>query len=158
MAAYQRAWRDKNPEKVRAGKERCREKNRVRRREWRKENRDKYLAQHRLDGRRRREKHGDRLRVEDVVRRYGITVEEHNRLMAESRGLCAICGQPETRTYRGRVKVLAVDHNHVTGKVRGLLCHNCNTMIAMSREQCGVLIRATEYLNSGGAAYAAEGW
>ena len=64
-------------------------------------------------------------------RHYGITPEEYQVMFDKQNGLCAICGKPETTTWQsgvksGKVKLLAVDHDHVTGKVRGLLCQTCN--------------------------------
>lgn len=58
---------------------------------------------------------------------YGITVEDYQNLFERQNGLCAICGRPETTVSRTRKpKSLAVDHDHVTGKVRALLCQECN--------------------------------
>jgi hypothetical protein len=53
-------------------------------------------------------------------RRYGLTVAEYQELWDRQSGLCALCGKPERRHW------LAVDHNHQTGQVRGLLCTRCN--------------------------------
>lgn len=55
---------------------------------------------------------------------YGLTLEEYNRMYAEQKGLCKMCGKIPK-------KVLVVDHNHKTGKIRGLLCHGCNRAIAI---------------------------
>jgi hypothetical protein len=60
-------------------------------------------------------------------RHYGITQEEYQAIFNKQNGLCAICGKPETAmSRRGKPKLLAVDHDHVTGKVRALLCQGCN--------------------------------
>src|SRR4051812_25225724 len=58
---------------------------------------------------------------------YGISLEEYQELYTKQRGVCASCGNPETRTFQGRTKNLSVDHCHKSGVVRGLLCHDCNT-------------------------------
>lgn len=53
----------------------------------------------------------------------GITLEEYKLLLRRQNGACAICGeQPLKRS-------LAVDHNHITGKIRGLLCFRCNSSL-----------------------------
>ena len=58
--------------------------------------------------------------------RYGLTIEEHNNLLA--RGSCEICGKvPKSIKQRD----LVIDHNHETGKVRGVLCRKCNVMLAI---------------------------
>ena len=54
--------------------------------------------------------------------KYGITLEEYNQLFQQQNGHCAICGTHQSEL----VKTLAVDHDHKTGKVRGLLCMRCN--------------------------------
>jgi hypothetical protein len=64
-------------------------------------------------------------------RRYGITAERYQSMVEFQEGLCAICGQPETAQRRGITKTLAVDHNHTTGQIRGLLCHRCNTALGL---------------------------
>ena len=62
---------------------------------------------------------------------YGITEEDYDRMYKEQKGVCAICKKPETRQSKGKTTLLCVDHDHETGKVRGLLCHRCNTVIGM---------------------------
>lgn len=66
-------------------------------------------------------------RKNHLERTYGITLGQYDEMFEEQNGICAICGKPETATIRcGSVRRLAVDHNHKTGKVRALLCSNCN--------------------------------
>lgn len=60
-------------------------------------------------------------RNNELVRRYGITLADYVAMLRAQGGGCAICGQKPTR------RNLAVDHDHATGKVRGLLCAPCNT-------------------------------
>lgn len=56
-------------------------------------------------------------------RRYGITETTYQELLERQNGICALCGRPETANGRKR---LAVDHDHGTSKIRGLLCVGCN--------------------------------
>ncbi len=58
---------------------------------------------------------------------YGITLLEYEAKLKEQKGCCAICLKPAA-TYK---KGLGVDHNHITGKNRGLLCFICNTSLAI---------------------------
>jgi hypothetical protein len=60
------------------------------------------------------------------------------------KGCCAICGVHQNERSDG--KDLAVDHDHETGEVRGLLCTNCNTGIGQLQEDPEVLLKAIEYL------------
>ena len=59
------------------------------------------------------------------------TLEEYNNKLSAQHGLCAICCRPETTLLNGQIKRLAIDHNHITGKVRGLLCDDCNRGIGL---------------------------
>jgi hypothetical protein len=79
---------------------------------------------------------------------HNITVEEYDARFAEQKGLCACCGKPETlKTATGEVRRLAVDHNHVTGENRGLLCSLCNMFIIAVVEKYGHLLDlAKDYL------------
>lgn len=69
---------------------------------------------------------------------HGISLAEYRRMEAEQGGKCAVCRQPETARYKVRgldkVKSLAVDHCHDTGRIRGLLCANCNTALGLLGE------------------------
>lgn len=77
------------------------------------------------------------------LRKYGLTVEEYEALAAEQGGVCAICG---SSVLPGREKRLSVDHNHKTGKFRGLLCGGCNRGLENFRDNPELLRKAAEYL------------
>lgn len=82
------------------------------------------------------------------LRRYGITEEDYDRLLELQDGRCAICRQAETTNANNgeRLKLLAVDHDHQTGQVRGLLCAQCNKGIGNLREDPVILQNALDYL------------
>lgn len=63
----------------------------------------------------------DRYKNKVLKNRYGITLERYNEMFKEQNGKCAIC----EKNHRHE-NALPVDHEHSTGKVRGLLCHSCN--------------------------------
>lgn len=94
------------------------------------------------DAAERRRNHRHRLK-----RIYKITVEKYDALRAAHGDLCAVCRQPETRKKNGRVKTLALDHDHATGEVRGFLCHRCNTGLGAFKDRPELLAAAIEYLN-----------
>ena len=77
--------------------------------------------------------------------RYKITVEEYDALFAKQNGVCAICEKPENLTKDGKLHALAVDHNHETMQVRGLLCMNCNTRLGYF-EGKDILVKLMAYL------------
>ena len=84
-------------------------------------------------------------RARALARKYGLSIDDYDALVEKQNGLCAICGQPPTPTSRG-ASLLVVDHDHETGRVRGLLCNLCNP--ALSRiEVPGWAQQATDYLS-----------
>lgn len=72
-----------------------------------------------------------------VMRKYGITTRSHGLLFARQRGRCAIC--------RKRAP-LVIDHDHKTGKVRGLLCAHCNSGLGFFRDDTVALHAAIGYI------------
>jgi len=90
----------------------------------------------------------DALRSAMLQRDYGITLEEYNLLLQQQEGVCAICHEPETYTNpkSGIIQFLSVDHNHATGKVRKLLCHDCNVGLGYFRDSPLRLNSAAKYL------------
>jgi hypothetical protein len=78
----------------------------------------------------------------DLKRRYGISSEDYERLLAEQRGSCAICGGGPG----GSARHFHVDHQHDTGEVRGLLCGNCNRGLGYLCEDPEIVRTAAEYL------------
>lgn len=72
---------------------------------------------------------------------YGMSPEDYATMFKKQNGCCALCGEPE------KDKHLAVDHCHITGKVRELLCTNCNTILGKAHDDSSLLLRMSEYLN-----------
>jgi len=77
-----------------------------------------------------------------LKRRYGISVEEYEALLINQNYKCAICSIEQCPSGRN----FAVDHNHTTGKIRGLLCSNCNTSLGRMKDSKQLLQKAIEYL------------
>lgn len=78
---------------------------------------------------------------------YGITDLEYRALLEKQHGKCAVCGNGETQMGNGgKVRNLGVDHCHDTGKIRGLLCHNCNVAIGHAQDDPALLRRMAAYL------------
>jgi Recombination endonuclease VII len=77
----------------------------------------------------------------DLKRRYGISAAEYEALLAKQDGACAIC--------RKRSKErLCVDHCHLTGRIRGLLCHACNLALGYLKDDQASLVAALAYLGA----------
>jgi hypothetical protein len=117
--AYAREWRAKNREKLRA-QSRARYAANP---EYHKAKARKHILNYRKNNpKANRNKH--------YKKRYGITVEEYEAMSLAQNHLCAICGMPESKKRKdGTTSILAVDHDHNTGKVRELLCIGCNHML-----------------------------
>ena len=74
-------------------------------------------------------------------RLYGLNEEEYNDMILSQNNLCAICNKPSDKT-------LHIDHDHETGRIRGLLCHSCNVGIGLFKEDVDSLASAITYLTS----------
>lgn len=85
-----------------------------------------------------------------LKRSYGLTLEEFDVMLTTQGGRCALCDGlfTELAPRRNR-QTIHVDHDHATGKVRGLLCVNCNLGIGYFGESVAKLQRAIRYLNQG---------
>lgn len=85
-------------------------------------------------------------RKSNLKQKYGLTLEQYEQMVRDQNGVCAICGRPEkysvTENYTRR---LSVDHNHKTGKTRGLLCRWCNQRLAHIEDE-EFRVKAEEYL------------
>lgn len=79
-------------------------------------------------------------------RKYGLSAEDFERMLADQNGTCAIC---ETPAPDEQGRSLHVDHDHATGAVRGLLCSPCNLGIGTFKDDPATLERAANYLRRG---------
>ena len=78
-------------------------------------------------------------RKSHLKRKYGLTLEEFDELLASQGGGCAICGKPDADN---------VDHDHATGRVRGILCWNCNIAIGQLEDDSDRARAVAEYLDA----------
>lgn len=85
----------------------------------------------------------DKERNRDYIRKYNISLQEYEKMLEEQKGSCKICN---TEAKQSSKKRLFVDHCHTTGKVRGLLCHHCNSMIGLAKDNVDILLNAVTYL------------
>lgn len=106
----------------------CRDCYTVFQKQWRKANK----AQHKLTQRK-----------SYLKMMFNITPEDYTRMFTEQNGRCAICKTHQTDLKR----ILGVDHNHTTGKVRALLCGPCNGAIGLLKENPVLFQTCIEYLD-----------
>lgn len=120
-------WRLANPERARQS-----------RLDYKKNNKEKTRATNKIY----RENNKERLIEKSKLYRlnlYNLTLDEYNLLIQEQQNKCAICRKESSKT-------LHIDHNHITGKVRGLLCNNCNRALGYLKDDAQILKSAIEYL------------
>jgi hypothetical protein len=87
------------------------------------------------------------LRRYTLKRRYGITEADYQRMLAAQDGRCAICRTNEPPKHKdGSPKRWHVDHDHLTGVVRGLLCRSCNNGLGHFRDSAHLLMAALTYV------------
>lgn len=106
---------------------------------WDEKNRDKRLAY----VYKYQEKHNDYSKVtrsQHLKRKYNITLEEYDVMFEQQGKVCALCNQVNQSKY------WHLDHDHLTGKVRGILCHHCNLILGNARDNIETLKLAIGYL------------
>ena len=126
IAAYRKAYREKNKEVIAASQKRYREKN--------KEALVAYNKRY------------------HILSKYGLTLEERNKMQVEQGNACKIC----LREFNDEIGC-CVDHCHTSGKIRGLLCQSCNKGLGHFRDNTLDLARALEYLEDAEDSEDAEG-
>lgn len=130
--------RQRNPEKVRA-----------RIAAWRAANQDRVRElgrKHDAKRGKREARDPDRALVFKLKHLYGLSRTQYDEMHEAQGGVCAICNRPERIMHRGVVRRLVVDHDHANGRVRGLLCQNCNAAIGMLDDDPALVASALRYL------------
>ncbi len=83
-----------------------------------------------------------RARENAMLRDFGLTLLQYDLILLDQDGSCKICGKKKS----GGLGRFHVDHNHKTGKIRGLLCNKCNPMLGHAHDDPKILIAAANYL------------
>ena len=124
---YYLANKEKIKEKAKKHREKPgqREKNAKNSKKWREDNKEKLIDK-------------------KLKYSYGINLDEYNDIFKKQGGICVICRRPQSAVERK----FAVDHDHVTGKVRGLLCSRCNLGLGKFMDDINLLYSAIDYLKS----------
>lgn len=137
MVASNKQWILRNPEKWRKLYEKSRDNPLF------KEQRKQWAKKNPIAIREARLRH-------DRKKKYSLEEGEYETLLSSQGGVCAICGESQLR------RALAVDHNHNSGKVRGLLCDKCNLGIGLFGDSVIRLQRAVSYISERGSYAAAD--
>lgn len=81
------------------------------------------------------------------LKKYNLTLEEYKQMVKQQNNKCLICGKPEISKHNGKVRDLAIDHDHKTNKTRGLLCTRCNTSLGFVYEDKMILMKLINYID-----------
>ncbi len=87
----------------------------------------------------------EKSKIKSKLSVYGLTIDDFNQILAKQNNCCAICEIEFTST-----RFRHVDHCHKTNKVRGILCHSCNTSLVHFKDSIQALTKAIEYISHGG--------
>ena len=114
----------------------------------REENPEKWTARYKAHYARLKERFGDFHSLNKQCRLHGITMDDYANMLDMQDNKCGICKKEETckDPRHDRVRRLSIDHCHKTGKVRGLLCHSCNTAIGKFKDDIELLHKAIRYI------------
>ena len=89
------------------------------------------------------ENNKERFKEKYLKNLYGLSIDAFNSLLAGQGGVCAICG---STNWLGPHGSPSVDHDHTTGKIRGILCHNCNVAIGFIQDDPKIALSMADYL------------
>ena len=97
--------------------------------------------------RRNLDKNRDSVYEQSIRRRFGMSLDAYNDVLAHQGGVCALCGHPEKGSNRdGSQRRLHIDHDHSTGRIRSLLCSGCNAGLGGFKEDPHRMGEAIRYL------------
>ena len=87
--------------------------------------------------------------VKQKLKKFGLLIEDYNTMLLNQGGVCAICRNPETLVdiRTGVTRALSVDHCHLTGRVRGLLCNRCNRALGLIKDDISLCDSMKSYLS-----------
>ena len=148
---YMKDWREKNKDKI---NQKAREAYSIKKESVNQRRRELYdinkekKQQYYIDNKDRilQLRHNSKLRTKNshLQNRYGITLEQFNKMLLEQQNKCYICFVHIDETQK---KQLCIDHCHNTGKVRKLLCTKCNTALGLVSENKEILYKMINYID-----------
>lgn len=136
----------RQPQKKKGISGECKACNNTRNKLYKAKNRTEVIRKKKLYRKQNAEKCSKQNRQYNLKRNYKLSPKDYDDLLAKQNHVCAICLKPETGTNQFGLKRLAVDHDHSTQKIRGLLCGFCNMGLGMFRDNSQSLLNAATYL------------
>jgi len=144
LSLKKQEYYEKNKEKISLYAKKHYQKNKGKKqtynKKYREENKEKFIGY--------REKNKEKLNLRALKILYGITLLEYNKILESQNGVCAICKNTESiiDNRTNKIRNLAVDHDHKTNKIRGLLCVRCNLLLGKAQDKIELLNNAINYL------------
>jgi len=86
----------------------------------------------------------EKQRNRNYKRRFNITIDDYNKMFKKQNGKCDICGSNDSGSIK--TEHFFIDHNHITGKIRGLLCYSCNSAVGLLKDDIEISKNLTKYL------------
>ena len=114
---------------------------------WREKNKEKIRLSRKPKQKVERKKKYINKKDRELTKKFGITLSSFEEMMINQESKCAICGIEEAVYKKILNQTLAVDHCHKTGKIRGLLCGNCNRALGLFKDNIDTLKQAIIYLS-----------
>ena len=143
IAEKLKEWKENNKDRVKLTKKIWDLENKEHKanyiKEWKKNNPEKNISYAKFFRENQPDYHANR----HLKTTYGITINQYNEMLEKQNGICAVCGKLPNKTSRGK---LFVDHCHSKGKIRGLLCQQCNTALGMVNDNIDILYKLIKYL------------
>ena len=152
---YSKEYRKKNPEKIRMNNLKYNRPWRAKHKKYCKEYYKKYQEKHRERLKKvcaeYRKNNQDKIKICKIRCNFKITQKEAEKLFKRVHGVCDICKKSETcKSHHGNIMLLSVDHDHKTGKIRGVLCSKCNKALGGFGNNIKILKLAIKYLRKNG--------
>ena len=142
IKTQRKAYYEKNKEKVKTQRKAYREKNKEKTKSYDKVYYEKNKEKIKAKGKAYYKKNKEKKKSSGLKRMYGINLHEYNLILSEQKGECACCGIHQNEL----TMKFAVDHDHDTGLIRGLLCNHCNMAIGILGDNIEGLMKALNYL------------
>jgi hypothetical protein len=141
ISASKRKYRETHKEQLKAYRQRTRDAAKERMDRFMFKNAEKQKEYYREYTKRNRE----RVRARNILKLYGITLEEWSMVFSLQGNKCAICESTEPGNRQGG---WSCDHDHRTNKFRGILCNVCNVMLGHAKDDISILEKAIAYLKN----------
>jgi hypothetical protein len=141
-------WRRANPERAKelSQKYAKSEKGQAKVKEYREANKEKLHIKNKEWRKNNPERTAEIYRKQNLKQKYGMSLEDYDKMLQEQSNVCAVCEQPEVLVKKGKLQPLCVDHCHESGKVRALLCNDCNRNLIAHRTSSDIFYKAAAYV------------